>query len=141
MYPYTPPTSTKSADAPKTIRSGALDVVDVERWRLRAAQEEDEEFVPFITLLERGERTLRGSYDRSTSEATLMAVKDYEMVDGLLHRKVRTPECEMASVPIIPDGGVKSALVNGKRKMLTWRNMILHVMHNSTAGGHIGAHA
>ena len=70
-----------------------------------------------------------------------MAVKDYEMVDGLLHRKVRTPEGEMASVPVIPDGGVKSALVNGKRRMLTWRNMILHVLRNSTAGGHLGAHA
>ena len=70
-----------------------------------------------------------------------MSVTDYEMVDGLLHRKVRTPEGEMTSVPVIPDGGVKSALVNGKRRMLTWRNMILHVTHNSTAGGHPGAHA
>ena len=116
-------------------------MVDVERWRLRAAQEDDEEFAPFITLLERGERALRGSYDRSLAESTLMAVSDFEIVDGLLHRKVKTPDGEMASVPAIPDGGVKSALVNGKRMMLTWRNMILHVVHNSTAGGHPGAHA
>ena len=109
-----PPAAAKSAEAPKTVRSGALDVVDVERWRLRAAQEEDEEFAPFITLLERGERTLRGSYDRSTAESTLMAVGDYEAVDGLLHRRVRTPEGEMTSVPVIPDGGVKSAIVNGR---------------------------
>ena len=68
LYPYVPPVVAKNAEAPKTVRSGALDVVDVERWRLRAAQEEDEEFAPFITLLERGERTLRGSHDRSTSK-------------------------------------------------------------------------
>ena len=111
LYPYGPPSAPKSSDAPKAVRSGALDTVDVERWRLRAAQEEDEEFAPFITLLERGERTLRGSYDRTTSEAALMVVQDYEIADGLLHRKVRTPEGEMASVPVIPDGGAKSALV------------------------------
>ena len=51
LYPYVPPIAAKSAEAPRTFRSGALDVVDVERWRLRAAQEEDEEFVPFITLV------------------------------------------------------------------------------------------
>ena len=122
LYPYQPPTPTKNAEAPGTVRSGALDAIDVERWRLRAAQEEDEEFSPLITLLERGERTLRNSHDRSTSESTLMSVMDYEMVDGLLHRKVRTPEGEMTSVPVIPDGGVKSALVNGKRRMFTWRS-------------------
>ena len=71
LYPHIPPIAAKSADAPKTVRSGAL---DVERWRLRAAQEEDEEFAPFITLLGRGERTLHGSHDRSMSEATLTAV-------------------------------------------------------------------
>ena len=29
LYPYVPPTAAKNAEAPKTIRSGALDVVDV----------------------------------------------------------------------------------------------------------------
>ena len=96
---------------------------------------------PFVVLLERGEQTLRRSFDRSTAEATIMSVGDYEIVNGLLHKRVRSADGELTSVPAIPDGGVKSALVGGKRRMLTWRNMILHVMHNSTAGGHPGAHA
>ena len=83
LYPHTPHPAKENAEPPKAVRSGGLDVVDVERWRLRSAQEDDEEFAPFITLLERGERKLRSSYDRSLAESTLMAVSDCEIVDGL----------------------------------------------------------
>ena len=82
LYPYTPQHAKDNGDPPKTVRSGGLDVVDVERWRLRAAQEEDEEFAPYITLLERGERALRGSYDRSSAESTLMSADGFEINFG-----------------------------------------------------------
>ena len=66
LYPYSLTEAPKDAEAPKTVRGlEALDVVDVERWRLRAAQEEDEEMNPFIVLLERDEQTLGRSFDRS----------------------------------------------------------------------------
>ena len=49
LYPYNLPDVGKVADTPRTVRSPeALDVVDVEHWRLRTAQEEDEEMNPFI---------------------------------------------------------------------------------------------
>ena len=43
LYPHTPRPVSKDADPPKAVRAGGLEVVDVERWRLRSAQEEDEE--------------------------------------------------------------------------------------------------
>ena len=46
------------------------------------------------------------------AEGALMSVGDYEVVNGLLHRRIRTPDGEMASLPIIPDGG--TVVIGGK---------------------------
>ena len=70
-----------------------------------------------------------------------MEVKDYEMVNGLLHRIVLSSDGEMTTVPVIPDVGARAVVLDGTRRVLTWRNMILHTLHNSTAGGHVGMHA
>ena len=68
-------------------------------------------------------------------------VADYEIKDGLLAKKVRLSNGEHHYVPVIPTGGARSIIWNGQKRVLTWRNWILHVLHNSTAGGHVGEHA
>jgi len=39
---------------------------------------------------------------------------------------------------VIPAGGARAVDWGGKRRQLEWRAWILHVLHNSTAGGHVG---
>ena len=59
----------------------------------------------------------------------------------LLAKKVRLANGEYHYVPVIPAGGARAITWSGQKRVLTWRNWILHVLHNSTAGGHVGEHA
>ena len=63
--------------------------MDIERWRLRAGQEEDPELAPYLCALEKGEHTLRRKYERSLSEQVVQEIGAYEVKDGLLAKKVR----------------------------------------------------
>ena len=92
---------------------------------------------PLICLLERGEHNLRRTHERGTAELVVKDVVNYEMVQGLLGRKVRSPDGYTIVVPVIPMGGACAINWNGKRRVLDWRSWILHVLHNSTAGGHV----
>ena len=68
-------------------------------------------------------------------------VIECEIKDGLLAKKVRLANGEYHYVPVIPAGGARAITWSGQKRVLTWRNWILHVLHNSTAGGHVGEHA
>ena len=66
-----------------------MGVLEIERWRLRAGQEEDLELAPYICALEKGEQVLRRKYERSLAERTMSDVSEYEIRDGLLAKRVR----------------------------------------------------
>ena len=95
----------------------------------------------YICALEKGEHTLRRKFERSLAEQVIGDIGEYEIKDGLLGKRVRLASGECHVVPVIPTGGARAVIWNGQRRVLTWRNWILHVLHNSTAGGHVGEHA
>ena len=113
--------------------------VQVERWRLRAAQELDEDAGPLIKFFETGYRGVRRQYGASEAEKAQRDSGQFAMEEGLLSRKQLRPNGEMALVPMLPVGGSRAILVNGKRYVLTWRNFMLHSMHNTSSGGHVGS--
>lgn len=127
--------------APTEIREDLLDIVDLERWRLRAAQDDDPDANPLIKLLEGGERELRKVMDKKAAELTLRHQSEYSMKDGLLCRWVHPPGDANRLIPFIPDGGNRAVVINGKRHVLTWRRWTLHHSHNAATGGHAGADA
>ena len=88
-----------------------------------------------MCALEKGEHTLRRKYERSLAEQVIQDLGDYDVQNGLLARKVRLSSGEYHFVPVIPSGGARAITWNGQKSVLTWRNWILHVLHNSTAGG------
>ena len=68
-------------------------------------------------------------------------VGHYEVAEGLLCRRVHRPDGDVIRAPVIPEGGARACLVNGKRYQLGWRQQLLHLMHNTTSGGHVGGAA
>ena len=142
LYPHCPSaTAQKKQGVPSSSRSGPLGTVDIERWRLRQGQEEDPELAPYLCVLEKGEHTLRRKFERSLAEQVVQDVGDYEIQDGLLAKKVRLSSGQYHYVPVIPSGGARAITWNGQKRMLTWKHWILHILHNTTAGGHVGEHA
>ena len=99
---------------PSSTRSGPLGVVDIERWRLRAGQEEDPDLAPYLCALEKGEHTLRRKYERSLAEQVMHDIIDYEVKDGLLSKKVRLASGVYHYVPVIPAGGARAITWNGR---------------------------
>lgn len=134
-------TRTGQTGAPTEIRTDLFDIIDLERWRLRSAQDEDEDAKHFIKLLEVGERELRKTTDRKTAELTLRHQDEYRMENGLLCKWVHPPGDANRLVVFVPNAGNRAVVINGKRHVLTWRGWILHHSHNSTTGGHVGADA
>ena len=92
-----------------------MGIVDIERWRIRAGQEEDPGLAPYICALEKGEHTLRRRYERSLVEQVMNDITDYEMKNGLLARKVRLGNREYHWVPVIPSGGARAVLWTGQK--------------------------
>ena len=93
--------------------------MDIERCRLRAGQEEDPDLAPYLCALEKGEHTLRRSYERSLAEQVVRDLGDYDIKDGLLARKVRLASGEYHWVPVIPSGGARAITWNGQKRVLT----------------------
>ena len=90
LYPHSPTaTAQKKEGTPSSTRSGPLGTVDIERWRIRAGQEEDPDLAPYLCALEKGEHTLRRKYERSLAEQVVQESGDYEVKDRLLAKKVR----------------------------------------------------
>ena len=90
LYPYCPKAAQQSKDGvPSSTRTGPMGIADIERWRIRAGQEEDPELAPYICALENGEHTLRRKYERSLAEQVMHDITDYDIKDGLLAKKVR----------------------------------------------------
>ena len=72
LYPYCPKAMQQSkAGVPSATRSGPMGIGDIERWRIRAGQEEDPDLAPYLCALEKGEHTLRRKYERSLGGASL----------------------------------------------------------------------
>ena len=126
LYPHVPAAVTKQKQGvPSSSRSGPLGTVDIERWRLRAGQEEDPELAPYLCALEKGEHTLRRKYERSLAEQVVQEIGDYEVKDGLLARKVRMASGEYHYVPVIPSGGASAITWNGQKRVLTCMSCII----------------
>ena len=54
LYPHCPTaTRQQKQGVPSATRSGPLGIVDIERWRLRAGQEEDPGLAPYLCALEK----------------------------------------------------------------------------------------
>ena len=122
------------------LPGGVLGSLAVERYRLRAAQEADEQTMPHLVLQEQGVQETRRKYGRQQTDVLVKEVDthNYTVVDGLLSRRIRRKHGDVYSVPVIPDGGVRAVEFNGQKRILTWRNWILHLLHNTAAGAHIG---
>ena len=77
IYPYYPTaTNQRKQGVPSSSRSGPLGVVEIERWRLRQGQEEDQELAPYLCALEKGEHALRRKYERSLAEQVIQDIGD-----------------------------------------------------------------
>ena len=90
FYPWHPAkraVSDKAGIPEKQPQREKQDILDVERWRLRVAQEQDEDCEPYITYLERGEHQVRRIRGVKQYELVRRGIQDYHMVNGLLHRK------------------------------------------------------
>ena len=61
-----------------------MDLLDVERWRLRQAQESDEEVAPYLVYLEHGERELRRRWSHKEAELVLAERGHFDVVSFLL---------------------------------------------------------
>lgn len=121
---------------PKEVQIDSLSILKVERRRLRALQNEDEECAVVISLLENGSSRARRLFDRASVEQVERELPLYCIKDGLLSRRVNLPSGETV-VPVIPKGGKKAVVTGGKKRVLSWRKWILHYLHCSTAGGHV----
>ena len=82
-------------------------MLEVERWRLRQAQEADGEIAPFLTFFEYGERELRKKWSRKEAGIVKADLVSYELRDGLIHRIVRKANREYNVVVWIPTGGAR----------------------------------
>ena len=118
-----------------------MDATELERWRLRAEQEADGFTGPFLRLLEQGYRAVRRCHGSACAERVQREVVDFVLKDGLVCRRLRRPGSEEDQVPVIPEGGQRAIVTSGKRYVLSWRNWILHMLHNTTSGGHVGSAA
>ena len=111
LYPWQPPQNHEhSTDTSPEVRSGSMGVIDIERWRLRAGQEEDEELAPFLVCLEHGELAMRKTCNRKTAELMVQELDEYEVAQGLLVHKVRTTYGQVTKVPVILDGSARSII-------------------------------
>ena len=118
--------------------NSATNSFDIERWRLKTHQDQDDDFAPMICLLEEGEPALWKKYDRRTAMLTCRDQTRFEIVNGLFARKVRKKSGEGGLVPVIPRGRVRCIIAQRKRREIEWRPWLLHILHNTTAGGHVG---
>ena len=110
----------------------------VERYRLRAAQEADPQSGPQLVLQEQGVQAARRRYPRQVADVALKDQGCYRVVDGLLCRRVHRKDGDVYTVPWIPPGGARAVEHSGQKRVLTWRNWILHLLHNTVAGAHVG---
>ena len=139
LYAYQPEVDHKpKVQAVPTLRS---DAIDVDRWAIRARQEEDEDLLPIIILLEQGEAAMRRKTDRRNADLAVRHQAEFAVIDGLLGRHVHLPGGADRIVPVIPAGGNRAIVQSGRRHVLSWRAWVLHHAHNTAAGGHIGASA
>ena len=114
------------------------DALDIEGHRIRTRQEEDPEIHLYIALLEQGMGELHKKYGQKTAELINRHKGDYKMVDGILARWVNLPGDGGRLVTVIPGGSTRSISIKGQRRVLTWRAWMLHLAHNTAAGGHVG---
>ena len=73
------------------------------------------------------------------AEAAVAAMKHYEL-DELLYRMVFNSTGERVRRVVVPNGGLRSFLYNGRRYRLTMRRTLLLLYHDSESmGGHPSA--
>lgn len=136
LCPHQPDVDPPARGSPESLRRGSLSILEVERWRLRAAQE-DEECGVLLSRMEKGENANKRKYERSAVELALREHKEYCIQDGLLSKRLNSSTGESA-VPVIPEGGANAIIWGGKKCVLTWRRWILYFLYNSTVGAHVG---
>ena len=139
LYPWQPerPDITPGNKSIEVAGEPAEGKLGLERWRLRAAQGEDEDLKGQLILLERGEREVRKTLPQREAELVIRDGPNFVLRGGLLHRTVTMPDGDKHTVPVIPHGGARSVEWNGAKRVLTWRNLIFaHLAQHDVWGAH-----
>jgi hypothetical protein len=122
FYPHQVHKEQKWADGvPQSGFTKVNDILDVERWKLRARQEKDDAVGPILQYKEMGYAGLYKKYGREIAEKVIREDSDFVLDGGLIHRVFRNAANEAVAAVYLPAGAMRSYLgPDGKTSQLSW---------------------